>query len=98
MGKCSAKILEIDWKCDIGYARSAVPPESILMGNVNPSDPMCIGSPQDVREQVRAIIEKTKGRGLLLSSGCALGANTKPENMAAFMEAAREFGRLEPQG
>lgn len=92
MGTTGAKILEVDWKVDLGLARRTVPSETILMGNINPSDPMCIGSPAQVRQQVQAIIRKTGGRGLILSSGCALGANTKPENMQALVEAAREYG------
>lgn len=95
MGQSGAKILEIDWKTDMGYARSVVPSDVVLMGNINPSDPMCIGEPETVREQVRAIVEKTQGRGILLSSGCALGANTRPENMRALIEAAHQFGRFE---
>lgn len=95
MGQTGAKILEIDWKTDMGYARSVVPDDVVLMGNVNPSDPMCIGTPDDVRRQVQSIIQGTKGRGIILSSGCALGANTKPENMEALIQAAREFGTRE---
>ena len=41
------------------------------------------------------MIRKTRGRGLILSSGCALGANTKPENMAALVESARLYGTRE---
>ena len=68
---------------------------SDLMGNINPSDPMCIGTPDQVRSCVQDVIHKTRGRGLILSSGCALGANTKPENMAALVESARLYGTRE---
>ena len=40
----------------------------------------------------RIIIDGTKGKGLLLSSGCAMGENTKPENMRAMVEAAKKYG------
>ena len=58
-------------------------------------DPMCIGTPEKVRGCVRELIEKTRGRGIILSSGCALGANTKPENMAALVESAKLYGTRE---
>lgn len=56
---------------------------------------MCIGTPEDAHHQVQSIIQATKGGGIILSSGCALGANTKPENMKALIQAAREFGTEE---
>ena len=95
MGALGAQILELDWKVDMGTARQAVPDSTVLMGNINPSDPMCIGTPDQVRSCVQDVIHKTRGRGLILSSGCALGANTKPENMAALVESARLYGTRE---
>ena len=95
MGRLGAKILEIDWKSDMGHARRLVPEDVVLMGNINPSDPMCIGTPEDVRAKAKAIIEGTRGRGIILSSGCALGTNTKPENMQALVESAKLYGTRE---
>jgi MtaA/CmuA family methyltransferase len=93
MGRTGAKILEVDWQLDMAAARRAVPASTVLMGNVNPSDPMAFGTPEQVDAAVRDIIGATGGRGLFLSSGCALGRNTKPENMRALMAAAETYGR-----
>jgi len=98
MAKTGARLLEVDWKVDMGAARRIVPGTTTLMGNVNPSDPMVLGEPAQVREAARTIIEATGGRGLILSSGCALGRNTKPENMEALVSAAEEFGTLAGRG
>ena len=95
MGKTGARLLEIDWKVDMGAARKVLPDHTVMMGNINPSDPMYLGTPEQVREQVRHIIEATRGKGLIISSGCALGANTKPENVKAMVEAAKEYGSCE---
>lgn len=92
MGKTGAKILELDWKVDMGYARSVLPDEVVLMGNVNPSDPLCFGSPEIVEQQVQNIIIATRGKGLFVSSGCAMGMNTKPENMQALVDATAKYG------
>lgn len=92
MGKTGARILEIDWKTDMGLARSVVPENVVLMGNIDPSDPMVIGTPDKVRRQIKEMIEKTRGKGIIISSGCALGANTKPENMEAMVESAKLYG------
>lgn len=95
MGTTGAKILEVDWKLDMGVARRLVPEDTILMGNINPSDPMCLGTPEKVLSQCQGIIAATSGKGLILSSGCALGANTLPENMEALVNAAKYYGTYE---
>jgi len=93
MGRTGADILEVDWQLDMGTARRAVPAATVLMGNINPSEPMAFGTPEHVEAAVRDIVDATGGRGLFLSSGCALGRNTKPENMRALMAAAEKYGR-----
>ena len=92
MGRTGARILEIDWKLNMNEARSALPASTILMGNVNPSDPLYLGTPQSVDAAVKKVVEDTKGKGLFISSGCAIGANTPPENFRAFVEAGRKYG------
>ena len=95
MGTTGAKILEIDWKLDMKKAREVVPDNVLLMGNVNPSDPLYLGTPEKVDQSVKKIIEDTKGIGLIVSSGCAIGANTKPENVKALVSATRKYGSYE---
>ena len=90
MGNTGAQLLEIDWKTDMGLARRSVPASTVLMGNIDPSDPMCIGTPEKVTRQIQEMLVKTKGKNLIISSGCALGANTKPENMEAMVASARK--------
>jgi len=51
-----------------------------------------LGTPVDVAAAVRKVIEATGGQGLFLSSGCAMGRNTPPENMKALVAAAKEYG------
>lgn len=91
MGGTGARILEIDWKTDMAFARSVCPDHVVLMGNIDPSDPMVTGEPETVRAQIADMIRKTRGKGIIISSGCALGANTKPENVEAMVESARLY-------
>lgn len=95
MGNTGAQILEIDWKTDMGLARRSVPENVVLMGNIDPSDPMCMGTPEKVKSQIQEMIAKTKGKNIIISSGCALGANTKPENMEAMVESAKLYATRE---
>jgi len=89
MGATGARILEVDWQLDLGRARELVPASTVLMGNVNPADPLAFGTPAQVESAARDAIQATGGKGLWLSSGCALGRNTPPENLAALVAAAR---------
>ena len=95
MGNTGAQILEIDWKTDMGLARRSVPENVVLMGNIDPSDPMCMGTSEKVKSQIQEMIAKTKGKNIIISSGCALGANTKPENMEAMVESAKLYATRE---
>lgn len=95
MGTTGAKILEVDWILDIKEARRLVPEDTVLMGNIDPSSPLVIGTPSDVDAAVKRLIEATKGKRHIISSGCAMGRNTPPENFKAFIEAAHRYGSYE---
>jgi MtaA/CmuA family methyltransferase len=92
MVKTGAKILEIDWQVDMGYAKQIAGNKTVLMGNIDPSHPLVWGTPSEVEEKAREIIEKTKGIGLFLSSGCAIGYNTPEENFMALVDAPKKYG------
>lgn len=95
MGTTGARILEVDWMLDMKEARKLVPENVVLMGNVDPSYPLVMGTPSDIEGAVRNLIEATGGRNHILSSGCAMGRNTPPENFKAFIAAARKYGSYE---
>ncbi|MCK4346845.1 MAG: uroporphyrinogen decarboxylase family protein [Bacteroidales bacterium] len=90
-----AKILEVDWQVNMADARKKVPLSTVLMGNINPGDPMVFGTSEKVDETARKIIEDTKGKGLFLSTGCAMGRNTPHENFVAMINAAKKYGTCE---
>lgn len=65
----------------------------VLVGNVNP---MLIhtGTPEQVREATRAVIEKLAGyRGLIIQDGSNIPPGSPLENINAMMEAAEQYGR-----
>ena len=95
MGTTGAKILEVDWMLDIKEARRLVPPDTVLMGNIDPSFPLVLGTPAEVDIAVRNLIQATKGYRHIISSGCAMGRNTPTENFKAFISAARKYGTYE---
>lgn len=95
MGTTGAKIIEIDWQLDIQKARELVPLSTVLMGNIDPSFPLVLGTPEEVDTAVKDLIRATGGRSLFVSSGCAMGRNTPVENFKSFISAARKYGTYE---
>lgn len=95
MGETGAKVIEIDWKLDMEMARKVLPESTVLMGNINPSFPLVHGKSNDVEEKVRQIIQMTRGKGLFMSSGCAMGRNTLDKNLFAMIEVTRKYGSYE---
>jgi len=64
-----------------------------LMGNLNTTDIMLLGSPDDVKRAAREAIEAAgAGGGFILSTGDQCGRDTPPENLFALVEAAKEYG------
>ena len=95
MGTTGARILEVDWLLNKKEARKLVPADTVLMGNIDPSFPLVHGTPAEIETAVKNLIEATQGRRHIISSGCAMGRNTPPENFKAFIAAARRYGSYE---
>ena len=92
MGKTGAKIIEIDWQLNLKHAREVLPESTVIMGNIDPSFPLVLGTVNDVDLAIKNSIEATKGWGYFVSSGCALGRNTPPENLQAMIHSTRKYG------
>ena len=66
-----------------------------LWENIDPSYPLVYGTPEEVTAKAIEIIDGTRGRGVFLSSGCAMGRNTRPDNVRAMVAAAKRYGSRE---
>jgi uroporphyrinogen decarboxylase len=90
-----ARILEVDSQVDLAALRQHCGSKTVIMGNINPAELLVFGTPLDVDRASEKIVRELNGRNLFLSSGCAMGRNTKPENMSAMVRAAHTYGTLE---
>jgi uroporphyrinogen-III decarboxylase len=76
---------------DMFKAKKLLGDKCCIQGNV-PSSLMVTGSPQDVKEYCRKLIEGCgKGGGYVLSAG-AIAENPKLENLRAMLAAIKEYG------
>lgn len=85
---------EVLWyfdKTDMGLAKKALGKNCCIMGNV-PSSLLMTGTPAEVKEHSRKLIEIcAPGGGYILSSG-AVGTSFNVENLLAMVEAGKEYG------
>ncbi len=64
----------------------------VIMGNIDPAGVLRMGTPEKVREETMALLNKcSKYPNFVLSSGCDIPPMTPWENIDAFFSAQREF-------
>ena len=78
-------------RTDMTLAKKVLGDTACIAGNVPPSL-LCTGTPQEVKECCRQLIEVCgKGGGFILTGGADMNKGN-PLNLHAMMEAAKEFG------
>lgn len=86
---------QLDGFSNIVRAREIVGNRFTLMGDV-PPNVLAFGSPTEVEEYCANIIRKVAKEGrFILSSGCEVPPNAKPENVRAMIRSAHEYGRYD---
>ncbi|MCR4436472.1 MAG: uroporphyrinogen decarboxylase family protein [Clostridiales bacterium] len=83
-GKC---IFSPDSTTDIFKAKEVLYGHMCFMGDVSPSL-LTLGTPDEVYAYARKLIDEFADKGLIMSSGCSIPANAKPENVKAMLSAA----------
>jgi uroporphyrinogen-III decarboxylase len=79
-------------RTDMTKAKKILGDKCSISGNV-PASLLVSGTPQEVKEYCRNLIETCgKGGGYMLSSGTADITEARPDNLRAMMEAAKEYG------
>ncbi len=76
---------------DIAEVRRRTGGRLCLMGNVNPLEIGTRGTPEEVRTATREVLDKSGGRGFILSVGGGVSPGMPGANIRAMIEALREF-------
>jgi len=89
-----ATILELDYKINHQAVKDATRNRATVLGTVDPSEVMALGTPAMVDQKCKEVIEVLgPGGGLILGPGCALPPTTPAANIHAMVEAAEKYGR-----
>jgi MtaA/CmuA family methyltransferase len=80
-------ILDIDYQVDLDEAFNIMGPDVIRCGNINP---VLVEerNAEEIYEATKLLAQKEKGRKFVLSAGCEITVNTKPENLIAMRNAS----------
>ena len=86
-------IIDFDHLCDVSRLKTQT--DRVLRGNIDPSL-LANGTPQEVYDQTAKVVQEgKKGGNFILGSGCEVTATTPPENLKAFVQAGRDFGKCD---
>jgi uroporphyrinogen decarboxylase len=83
----------LNWgkQTDIAEVKERVGDRMCLMGNVNPLEVGVRGTPEEVREATLDVLEKSGGRGIILSVGGGTSPGMPKKNIQAMLQALEEF-------
>jgi uroporphyrinogen decarboxylase len=96
MVNTGAAVLELDYKVNMPRVKEIVRGRAAVLGPIDPSEIMAMGTPDQVIEKSKEAIDILgDGGGLILGPGCALPPMTPPENIHALIEAAHKYGRYQ---
>jgi len=85
-------LCDIDTPGDIYKAKEILGGYQCIAGGVDDAD-LILGTPRQVRDAVRNLCETVgKDGGYIISGGCHIPYDTKPENFRAMIDAVMEFG------
>ncbi|MCO6450244.1 MAG: uroporphyrinogen decarboxylase family protein [Caldilineales bacterium] len=85
-----ADVVEIDFKVDLGYAKSVIGDKTCIMGNVDTVSALLLGTPEKVRQaSIDCIAKAAHGGGYFLGSGCMVPRTTPLANVKAMIDVAR---------
>lgn len=85
--------LELDYKTDVRLAHDVLNGKATFVGNIDPSGVLALGTPQLVEQKTRELLDVFSDTPrFILNAGCAIPADTPPDNLRAMIRVAREYG------
>lgn len=82
--------LDLDYQTDARVAHDKMRDRAVFVGNLDPSEVIGRGTPELVEQKSRELVEIFADTPrFVLNAGCAIPADTPPENIRAMIRAAR---------
>jgi uroporphyrinogen decarboxylase len=85
-----ADAFELDYKTDATKAREILCEKACFVGNIDPSGVLAMGTPELVEQKTVELLNVfSKTNRFILNAGCAIPAETPPENLKRMINVAR---------
>jgi uroporphyrinogen decarboxylase len=93
MVSTGASMIEVDELSDFQMTCTACAGKTALLGPISPSN-MVFKTYKEIKQEARVAIEIARhaGTSLVLGAGCSMAGNTPFDNIAAVIDAAKEYG------
>jgi uroporphyrinogen decarboxylase len=89
MLETGADAIELDYKTDIVKIADVFAGKATLIGNIDPSGILALGTPEDVRIKTSELLKiMGPSNRFILNAGCAIPAETPEANLRAMLEVA----------
>jgi uroporphyrinogen decarboxylase len=93
MAEAGADAISLDQRVDLAVAKEKVKGKVGIMGNIETTDALLLGTPEMVEEASKDAIKKcAKGGGYILAAGCAVPIPAPFANVRAMYDAAKKYG------
>jgi uroporphyrinogen decarboxylase len=87
-----ADAFELDYKTDAAKVYELYHDKATLIGNIDPSGVLALGTPEEVRKRTEELLKVYCGTSrFILNAGCALPPGTPEANLRAMINVARQF-------
>ena len=100
-GSNACDMISVDNVVDLEHVKNTAGQKMPILGNVAPVDYFIQGTKEEMEAAVKRCLQKAwdSPNGYILASGCDLSGQVKLENIEAFMNAARKYGKwpLDPK-
>lgn len=95
MADCGADAISVDQKNDIRQTREKLGGDAILLENLDPYNVLVTGSVGQIEEAVRDIVDSGVNA---VWPGCDIWPSVPKQNMKAFIQATRKYGKASTKG
>jgi uroporphyrinogen decarboxylase len=87
-----AQGISVDYLVDLPSIVSRVPEDVVIMGNINPAGKLLNGTPEEVANETKELMERMKGiPNYIGMSGCDIPFHTPKENILAMVRTMKSY-------
>ncbi|MDL2228962.1 hypothetical protein LJC14_01800 [Treponema sp. OttesenSCG-928-L16] len=89
-------VIDLDSWCSVSFARKALGPDRVLLGNIDTLQILREGTPESIRSSLEQCFLDAGKRNYFVGAGCGVPEDTPPENVLAMTEFSRSHKALPP--